>query len=103
MKRIINTILISILAAISFSCQVKEDVTMLMNENVVLNLSSGLTKAGHSSTEAFVNHIDIFIFESVSGAPATGKHYGRYVVNNASSLTLEAKRSDFDQSKRYFV
>ena len=76
---------------------------MLMNENIVLNLSSGLTKADHSSTEAFVNHIDIFIFESVSGAPATGKHYGRYVVNNASSLTLEAKRSDFDQAKRYFV
>ena len=103
MKRIINTITISILAVLSFSCQVKEGVTMLMNENIVLNLSSGLTKADHSSTEAFVNHIDIFIFESVSGVPATGKHYGRYVVNNASSLTLEAKRSDFDQAKRYFV
>ena len=76
---------------------------MLMNESIVLNLSSVLTKAGHSSTEAFVNHLDIFIFESVSGVPATGKYYGRYIVNNASSLTLEARRSDFDQTKKYFV
>ena len=76
---------------------------MLMNESIVLNLSSGLTKADHTSTEAFVNHLDVFIFESVSGAPATGKYYGRYIVNNASSLTLDAKRSDFDQSNKYFV
>ena len=103
MKRIINTITISILAALSFSCQVKEDVTVLMNENIVLELSSGLTKAKHTSTEAFVNHLDVFIFESSAGIPTTGKHYGRYIVNNASSLTLDAKRSDFDQSKEYFV
>lgn len=76
---------------------------MLMNESIVLDLSAGLTKAEHTSTESFVNHIDVFIFESVSGAPTTGKHYGRYIVNNASSLTLNAKRSDFDQAKKYFV
>ena len=103
MKRIINTILISALAALSFSCQMKEEMTVPMNETIVLNLSSGLTKADHTSTESFVNHIDVFIFESVSGAPTTGKHYGRYVVNNASSLTLDAKRSEFDQAKKYFV
>lgn len=76
---------------------------MLMNESIVLDLSYGLTKADHSSTEAFVNHLDVFIFESVSGAPTTGKHYGRYIVNNASNVTLSARRSDFDQEKRYFV
>ena len=76
---------------------------MLMNENIVLELSSGLTKAKHTSTEAFVNHLDVFIFESSAGIPTTGKHYGIYIVNNASSLTLDAKRSDFDQSKEYFV
>ena len=103
MKRIINTILISAISVLSFSCQMKEEMSVLMNESIVLDLASGLTKADHSSTEAFVNHIDVFIFESVSGAPATGKHYGRYVVNNASSLTLSAKRSDFDQAKMYFV
>ena len=103
MKRIINIITISILAVLSFSCQVKEEMNMLMNENIVLNLSPGLTKADHSSTEAFVNHLDVFIYESVSGTPTTGRYYGRYIVNNASSITLEAKRSDFDQTKRYFV
>ena len=76
---------------------------MLMNESIVLDLSYGLTKADNSSTEAFVNHLDVFIFESVSGAPTTGKHYGRYIVNNASNVTLSARRSDFDQEKRYFV
>ena len=103
MKRILNTITISVLAALSFSCQMKEEMAVPMNENIVLDLSSGTTKAEQSSTEAFVNHIDVFIFESVSGAPAAGKHYGRYVVNNASSLTLDAKRSEFDQNKSYFV
>ena len=103
MKHIINTILISVVAALSLSCQMKEEMKVPMNENIVLDLSSGLTKADHTSTEAFVNHIDVFVFESVSGVPAAGRHYGRYIVNNASSLVLDAKRSDFDQSKQYFV
>ena len=103
MKRIINTILVSAMAALSFSCQMKEEMSVPMNESIVLDLSSGLTKAEHTSTESFVNHIDVFIFEAVSGAPATGQHYGRYIVNNASSLTLDAKRSEFDQSKEYYV
>ena len=103
MKRIINTLLISSLVLVSFACQVKSDMAVPMNESIVLDLSSGLTKAEQSSTEAFVNHIDVFIFEEVSGAPASGKYYGRYVVNNASSLTLSAKRSEFTQSKKYFV
>lgn len=103
MKRIIQTILTSAIAALSFSCQMKENMGVLMNESIVLDISSGVTKADHSSTEAFVNHIDVFIFEAVSGAPSVGKHYGRYVVNNASSLTLDAKRSDFDPLRKYFV
>ena len=103
MKRIINTILISTLAFVSFSCQMKEEMAVQMNESIVLDLSSGLTKADHNSTEAFVNHIDVFIFEAVSGVPVNGRHYGRYIVNNASSLTLDAKRSDFDEAKTYFV
>ena len=103
MKRIINTILISTLAVLSFSCQMKDEMTVQMNESIVLDLSSGLTKADHNSTESFVNHVDVFIFESVSGAPSAGGHYGRYVVNNAASLTLDAKRSDFDKTKRYYV
>ena len=103
MKRIINTILVCATAALSFSCQMKDEVDVQMNESIVLDLSSGLTKADHTSTESFVNHVDVFIFEEVSGAPAAGRHYGRYIVNNASSLTLDARRSDFDQTRRYFV
>ena len=103
MKRILNTIIISALAALAFSCQVKDEIAVPMNETIVLDLSSSLTKADHTSTEAFVNHVDVFIFESVSGAPAAGKHYGRYQVNNASSMVLGAKRSEFDQAKKYFV
>ena len=76
---------------------------MVANEAIVLDLSSGMTKAEHSSTESFVNHLDVFIFESVSGVPASKVYYGRYSVNNASSVTLDAKRSDYDQSKKYFV
>ena len=66
MKRIINTILVSAISVISFSCQLKEEMNVLMNERIVLDLSSGLTKAEHSTTEAFLNHIDVFIFEAVS-------------------------------------
>lgn len=103
MKRILNTLLISAAALLSFSCQMKEMMNVTVNEAIVLDLSSGLTKADHSSTESFVNHLDVFIFESVSAAPAGKVYYGRYSVNNASSVVLNAKRSDFDQSKKYFV
>ena len=103
MKRILNTLLISAAALLSFSCQMKEEMNVTVNEAIILDLSSGLTKADHSSTESFVNHLDVFIFESVSGAPADKVYYGRYSVNNASSVALNAKRSDFDQSRKYFV
>lgn len=103
MKRILNTLLISVAAVFILSCQMKEEMHVQTNESIVLDLSSSLTKADQSSSEDFVNHLDVFIFESVSGAPASGSHYGRYYVNNASSITLNAKRTDFDQAKKYFV
>ena len=103
MKRILNTLLISVAAVLVLSCQTKEEMHVQTNESIVLDLSSSLTKANQSSAEDFVNHLDVFIFEAVSGAPASGSHYGRYNVNNASSITLDAKRTDFDQTKKYFV
>ena len=62
MKHIINTLIITAASIASFSCQMKEDTGLLMNERITLELSSSLTKADHTSTEAHVNHLDIFIF-----------------------------------------
>ena len=85
MKRILNTLIITAAVFAAFSCQKKDD-DLLMNESITLDLSSGLTKADHTSTEAFVNHIDVFIFESVSDAPTTGKHSGILVNSLRSSM-----------------
>ena len=75
-----------------------------MNEAIVLDLSSGLTKAADDETESFVNHLDVFIFKADdSKYDSQLKYYGRYQVNNASSLTLSAKRSSFNQNQHYYV
>lgn len=104
MKRITNIIAISAAAALSFSCMDKEVVSLPMNEAIVLDLSSGLTKAADDETESFVNHLDVFIFKADdSKYDSQLKYYGRYQVNNASSLTLSAKRSSFNQNQHYYV
>ena len=97
MKRIINTLAILTVSILSFSCQETEVLEVTMNESIVLDLSSGLTKADDTAAESFVNHLDIFIFKAVqSGSDYThGErvYYGRYSVNNSSSVTLDAKPS----------
>lgn len=102
MKRILNTFIISAIAVLSFSCQ-ERGVDMPMNESIVLDLSSGITKAEDTSTESFVNHLDVFFFESDGTMPAGIAYYGRHMVNNASEVVLTAKRSSFPVDKRYFV
>lgn len=102
MKRI-KIYALSIIAAISFSCQMKEEMQLPVNENIFLNLSSTLTKAGHSSTEAYVDHLDVFVFTAEADGPGEKVYYGRYSVNNASSLTLDAKRSSFGKDVKYNV
>lgn len=74
-----------------------------MNESITLDLSSGLTKAEHTSTEAYVNHLDVFIFTVQSGQPAAKAHYGRYEVNNASKVVLDVERRDFTAGEEYYV
>ena len=59
MKRILNTLLISAASALAFSCMEKESFDLPMNESIVLDLSSGITKASDSSLEAFVSHLDV--------------------------------------------
>ena len=105
MKRIINILIISAVAALSFSCIGKEDLSLPMNESIVLDLSSGLTKAEYSSqAEMFVSYIDVFIFKAAQiKFDSQLSHYGRYNVNNSSSVTLSAKRSSFEEGQNYYV
>ena len=102
MKRI-KIYALSLLAALSFSCQMKEQMQLPVNENIFLSLSSSLTKADQSSTEAFVGHLDVFIFTADADGPGQKAYYGRYRVNNSSNLTLDAKRSSFEKDSEYNV
>ena len=74
MKGIINTLLISVASMLLFSCEMKESYEVPMNEEIVLDLSSGITKAvvEDTSVESFVNHLDVFIFSDAAGMPSSG-------------------------------
>ena len=74
-----------------------------MNESIVLDLSSGLTKAADTDVESFVNHLDVFIFDVNGTEPGAEVYYERYQVNNAASLVLNAKRSTFTAGQKYYV
>ena len=103
MKRILNTLLISAVAMLAFSCQEEIGVNAPMNESIVLDLSSGLTKAADTDVESFVNHLDVFIFDVNGTEPGAEVYYERYQVNNAASLVLNAKRSTFAAGQKYYV
>ena len=104
MKRIINISIISALAVFSLSCLDKESVSLPVNEAIVLDLSAGLTKADIDEAEEFVNHLDVFIFGAAqSKYDSRLEYYGRYQVNNSSSITLSKKRSSFDEGKSYYI
>lgn len=106
MKGIINIILISAASMFLLSCSREDSFDAPMNESIVLDLSSGLTKATvkeDNITESFVNHIDVLIFTDSGGSPDMKKYHGRYVINNAPQLTLDAKRSSFDSGVPYHV
>lgn len=102
MKRIINTLIIltSLLAA---SCREVAFQEQQINESIILDLSTGLTKADDNEVERFVNHIDVFFFESSSSVPGALAYYGRYAVNNNSRLTVSRNRSSFEAGKKFFV
>ena len=61
MKRILDTLIIAALSVLALSCQEEFGGNVPMNESIVLDLSSGITKAADSQTESFVNHLDVFI------------------------------------------
>lgn len=104
MKRIINTLLCSTVLLLAASCIQQELVIETpVNESIVLDLSSGLTKAADTDTESYVDHIDVFIFKASGSSPAERLVYEYFTVNNASSVTLQAKRTDFTADEGYFV
>lgn len=107
MRRLINTLLIPAASVLLFSCSLEESYDVPMNEAVVLDLSSGVTKAvveeADTPAESFVSHIDVIIFEDEGGSPGTRVHCDRYTVNNASMLTINAKRSSFTPDALYHV
>lgn len=104
MKRIINALLCSMALLPVFSCQQQEmPADMPVNESIVLDLSSGLTKAEQTSVESYVNNVDVFIFKAEGSAPGALAAYETFVVNNASQVVLEAKRTDFGVNEEYFV
>ena len=105
MKGIINTLLISAASVLLFSCEMKESYEVPMNGEIVLDLSSGITKAvvEDTSVESFVNHLDVFIFSDEAGMPSSVSHYGRYQVNGASKITLAAQRSSFQNNVPYHI
>ena len=88
---------------LAFSCQEEIGVNAPMNESIVLDLSSGLTKAADTDVESFVNHLDVFIFDVNGTEPGAEVYYERYQVNNAASLVLNAKRSTFTAGQKYYV
>ncbi len=103
MKRILNTLLISAVSVLAFSCQEMPDIDVASNESIVLDISSGLTKAADTDVESFVSHLDVIIFDVDGTIPGNKVYSGRYNVNNASSVTLNAKRSSFPAGSRYYV
>lgn len=102
MKRIINLLTIAAVSVLLHSCQEQEYFEVPMSEEIVLDLS-GATRAADTNEESYVDHIDVFIFESEGGVPTQKSHYERRQVNNARQLTLSARRSAFDKDVKYHV
>ena len=99
----LNILMVAIMAMLMSACQEQEVFETFKNEDIVINLSAKGTRAEDTSTESYVDHIDVFIFEDKNGSPATKVHYERQQVNNAAMLTLNAKRSAFAAEKSYYV
>lgn len=103
MKRIINLLTIIAVSILLHSCNEQEHFEVPMNEDIVLDLTSSLTRAEAKEEESYVDHIDVFIFEDVNGTPTEKAHYERRQLNNARQLTLSAKRSSFRKDMKYRV
>ena len=75
MKRIIDTLIISAVSLLAFSCQEEQGLDVATNESIVLDLSSGLSRAADTDVESYVNHLDVFIFNADGNVPGTLRNY----------------------------
>ncbi len=104
MKRIINILICTAVTVFAISCNRYEiEIPVEYNDRIEINLSSAATKAEDTSTESFLNHVDIIIFNHNGTAPTTVKHYERIDVKGASSSLLTAKRRSFTPNEGYYV
>lgn len=104
MKRIANTLLCSAVLLFAASCLQEELIVETpVNESIILDLSSGVTKANQTSTESYVDQLDVFIFDVAADEPDVLVAHETFTVNNASKVTLKAKRTDFGENQEYFV
>ena len=103
MKKSFNILMVAMVGMLMSACQEQNIFDTFGNEDIVISLSGGATRAEDTSAEAYVDHIDVFIFENESGSPATKVHYERQQVNNSAMLTLNAKRSSFATDESYYV
>ena len=101
MKKIYNALFWGT-AMLLISCYNNEVVDVPANENIIIELG-GATRAADDSTESYVSHVDIFVFEAVDGDPADKVHHERQQVNNAPALTLSKPRSFFESNTLYYV
>ena len=103
MKQKINTFLVMAVSLLLFACQSNDPLDIPMNEEIVIDLATNTTRAADNSTESYVEHIDVFIFEAENDKPGKKAHYERQQLNNAPMLTLKALRSSFTVGTKYFV
>ncbi len=103
MKKIVRLLTLIAVSVALYSCQEQEVFEGAMNENIVLDLSKGATRAEDTEVERFVDHIDVFIFSDEEGKPKSTAHYERRQLNNARQFTLNAKRSSFTVNGGYYV
>ncbi|MBQ5912553.1 MAG: hypothetical protein IIW93_05600, partial [Bacteroidaceae bacterium] len=103
MKQKINTLLVMAVSLLLFACQSNDPLDIPMNEEIVIDLATNTTRAADNSTESYVEHIDVFIFEAENDKPGKKAHYERQQLNNAPMITLKALRSSFTVGTKYFV
>ena len=103
MKQKINTLLVMAVSLLLFACHSNDPLDIPMNEEIVIDLATNTTRAADNSTESYVEHIDVFIFEAENDKPGKKAHYERQQLNNAPMLTLKALRSSFTVGTKYFV
>lgn len=107
MKRIINTLICPAVLLLALSCQQEliPETPVSVSESIVLDLSSGITKAEEyqNVTEAYVDQLDVFIFEAAYDEPGALLVHETFKVDNASSVTLAAKRTRFTENEKYYV